>query len=144
MFQERFFTIDPVREFNRLQQELGRLLNRPAANLEGRTYPLVNVYQNDEKVIITTELPGFDPNDLNLSVQNDVLTIKGVRKPLELKEGERYHRRERLYGEFERAVRLPYRVDADKIEAHFRNGILTITLPRAEEDKPKKIKIVAQ
>ncbi len=141
MLSEKFFTMDPLREMARLQQEMNRLFNTSSGR-QSANYPLVNIWQNEEGVVITSELPGYHPEDIHLSVLGDVLTISGVRKLRELKEGERYHRQERVHGDFERKIRLPFPVDSNKVEARFHNGVLTVQMPRAEEDKPKKIKIV--
>ncbi|MDT8271740.1 MAG: Hsp20/alpha crystallin family protein [Desulfomonilia bacterium] len=95
-------------------------------------------------MIITSEIPGIDPADLDLSVTGDTLTIKGIRKPLVLGEGETWHRRERGYGNFFRTVQLPYTVDGNKIDAQYTQGVLRIVLPRAEADKPRKISVKAE
>ncbi len=128
------------REFmNRLLSDwLGVMEDRPAP-----TYPAMNVWMNEEGAIITAELPGIAPEDLDISVVGDTLTVSGERKPEELKEGETYHRRERGYGKFSRAFQLPFEVEADKVSATFKNGVLHITLPRAEADKPRKIAVKA-
>jgi len=92
---------------------------------------------------VTAELPGVDPNNLDISVINETLTLRGSRKPPELKEGETFHRRERLFGEFTRTLQLPFRVDSNAVEAHVKNGVLIVKLPRAEADKPRKVAIKA-
>jgi HSP20 family protein len=105
-------------------------------------YPAVNVWQGDEAVAITAELPGIAPSDIDISVKDNVLTISGERKPPEA-EGARWHRNERSYGRFSRAVRLPYAASDDTVEARMTNGVLRIVVGRPEEDKPKKIEIKA-
>jgi HSP20 family protein len=82
-----------------------------------------------------------DPGDIEISVRDDTLTLRGSRKAVELEEGTTYHRRERGSGAFARTVELPFRVEGGKVEATFEKGVLKISLPRAEEDKPKKITI---
>ncbi|GAB4364269.1 MAG: Hsp20/alpha crystallin family protein [Calditrichia bacterium] len=131
---------DPWRELDRLQQEVNRLFER-SWFFDTRKYPPVNIWTNPEAVIVTAELPGYDPKDIHLSVTQDELVIEGRRPAEELKEGEQYHRQERRTGDFRRVVDLPFVVDSDKVEAAYEKGILKITLPRAEEDKPKKIQI---
>ncbi len=106
-------------------------------------FPAVNVWQGDEAVAVTAELPGVSPADIDISVQDNVLTIAGERKAPEAPEGARWHRNERGYGKFSRAVRLPFTASDDKVEARMTNGILRIVVGRPEEDKPKKIEIKA-
>lgn len=134
------FTMDPFREIEQLQREMNRLFNGVTA-ASRRAYPAVNIWTNPEAAAITAELPGYTPQDVHLSIVGDTLIIKGSRPKPELKSGEQYHRQERYYGDFERSLRLPFAVDSNKVEARFKNGILQILLPRAEEDKPKKIEI---
>jgi len=131
---------DPWRELNRLQREVNRLVDDFGVTRR-RVFPEVNIWTNDDSALVTAELPGIDPKDINLSVKDQNLVIEGERKAKELKEGEKYHRQERGYGSFQRAIQLPFAVNSDKIAAKFKNGVLTVTLPRAEEDKPKKIEI---
>jgi HSP20 family protein len=130
----------------RLQREVNRLFSDSFSLAGGRTapsYPAMNVWTNEEGAVITAELPGVNPEDIDISVVGDTLTLAGNRKPDELQEGERYHRRERSYGRFSRTFQLPYQVEPDKVEAVFEKGVLQISLPRAEVDKPKKIAIKA-
>jgi HSP20 family protein len=86
-------------------------------------------------------MPGVSPDDIDIDVTGDALSISGERKPDEVAKEARYHRRERSYGSFSRTIQLPFMVDTNKVEANFKNGILMISLPRAEADKPKKITI---
>jgi HSP20 family protein len=86
-------------------------------------------------------MPGVDLEDIDLRVEGDMLTISGERKAGELPEGARQIRRERSFGKFSRTFQLPHAVDPDKVEARFKNGVLIVIMPRAEEDKPKKILI---
>lgn len=144
MLRRPFFdygVTSPWREMARLQREMNRLFD--AFSLAGgRTapsYPAMNVWTNDEGALITAELPGIDPDDIDISVVGDTLTLSGSRQPEELQEGETYHRRERSFGKFSRTFQLPFQVEADQVEASFKNGVLSISLPRAEQDKPKKI-----
>jgi len=130
----------PWREMERLQQDVNRLLSRESAP----TFPAVNIWASDQDVIVTAEVPGVDPANLDITVAENVLRLTGSRKPEELKPGEVSHRQERASGEFTRSVRLPYAVDSAKVEASCEKGILTIRLPRAEADKPRKIAIKSQ
>ncbi|RMH98911.1 MAG: Hsp20/alpha crystallin family protein [Calditrichaeota bacterium] len=136
----RSWQVDPWREFERLQREMNRLFDSFTGSRR-RVYPAVNIYSNQDGVVVTAELPGYDPKDVDISVLGEVLTLRGVRKPVELGQEDKFHRQERSHGEFERSIRLPFAVDADKVQAEFKNGVLNIVLPRAEADKPKKIHI---
>ena len=106
-------------------------------------FPAVNVWQGDEAVAVTAELPGIEPSDIDISVKDNVLTISGERKAPEVPEGARWHRNERSYGKYSRAVRLPYAASDDTVEARMTNGVLRVVVGRPEEDKPKKIEIKA-
>jgi HSP20 family protein len=109
----------------------------------GGECPVLNARTDDEETVVTAELPGFDPEEIDLSVEGSTLTITGSREAAEAKEGEAYHRRERWSGKFTRSLKLPADVDAAKVEAGFKDGVLTIKLPKSEEHKPKKIAVRA-
>jgi len=94
-------------------------------------------------VLVTAELPGVKLEDLDIAVQGDTLTLQGVREPETLEDGERYHRRERPTGRFQRVFQLPYEIEVTKVEATYEAGVLHISLPRAEADKPRKIQVRA-
>ena len=128
---------------DQLQREMNRLFN---ASSKGRvftapSYPAINIWTNDEGQLISAEMPGVNPEDIDIDVTGDALSISGERKPDKVMKDAHYHRRERSYGSFSRTVQLPFMVDTNKVEASFKNGILMISLPRAEADKPKKITI---
>jgi HSP20 family protein len=130
-------------EMDQLQREMNRLFD---ANNAGRVfqspgYPAINIWTNDDGQLITAEMPGVHPDELEIDVTGDALSISGERKQDEVAKDARYHRRERSYGAFSRTVQLPFMVDTDTVEASFNNGVLQISLPRAEADKPKKITI---
>lgn len=134
-------SFDPLEEMRRLQDEMNRLFSTtrltPAAN-----FPPVNAYAHEDGVAITAQLPGVEADDLDISVFRDTLTLRGKR-PVEPSEAKAFHRRERPRGEFVRNISLPFRVDPERIEASFEDGILRLSLHRPEEDKPKRIKISA-
>ena len=133
---------DPFRDLRHIQEEMNRLVDQvwyPRAT----EYPPLNVWSNEEETVVQAELPGFAPEDIDISVVQNTLTLRGSRKPEELKEGETYHRRERWTGQLVRTLELPFEVDSDKVEAEFKSGVLSIRLPRAEEHKPKKIEVKA-
>lgn len=128
------------REMQNLQNEMGRLFAGERL-LFGGKYPAINVWAGENDMIVTSEIPGIDPKEIDISVKGDTLTVSGSRTPEETKEGEVYHRRERGHGRFSRTIQLPFKVDAGKVGAKYEKGVLSIKLPRAEEDKPKKISI---
>jgi HSP20 family protein len=130
------------REMERLRREMNRLFADVRPGLAAAPcYPAMNVWTNQDGAIVTAELPGFTPEDIDISVVNDTLTLSGNRSPEELEEGETYHRRERSCGRFSRAFQLPFAVETGEVEATFEKGVLKVTLPRAEADKPKKITV---
>ena len=105
--------------------------------------PLADIYENDNDLIAKVELPGVDPKMVDVRVENNVLTIRGER-PFDQKVAqENYHRLERSFGTFSRSFALPTTIDADKIHAEYRDGILNLRLPKSERAKPKRIQISA-
>lgn len=130
-------------EMNRMQREFERMAS--AFSTDGdrvaATFPAMNAWTNDNEEIVTAELPGVNPSDIEISVVNDVLTISGERKPVDPAEDMRYHRRERLCGKFSRSIQLAFVVDPNQVNAVYENGILSVKLPRAEADKPRKIAV---
>ena len=131
---------DPFRELRRLQGEMDRLAGAmdPAAAPGG--FPAVNVHAGPDGIALVAELPGVGKDDLEVQVHQDVLTLRGARRPATEQPGA-YHRRERRSGAFTRTVQLPYRVDPERIEARLENGVLRLSLPRPQEDKPRRIAI---
>jgi HSP20 family protein len=121
-------------------EPLWRLLARGTTRAPGRG-PFLNAWVGPEDVVVTTELPGVEPGDIHISVEGDTLKLSGERKALELREGEKFHRQERTSGQFSRALELPFRVDANKVEARYDRGVLRISLPRAPEDRPRRIEV---
>ncbi len=143
MMYRRYPVPSSWREVNRLQREMNRLFEDyyPSRVRRAPAFPALNVWTNEDGLNITAEVPGVHPEDIDISVVGDTLTLSGERRPDELKEGARYHRQERGYGSFSRSLQLPYMVDVRKVNATFRNGVLNIELPRAEQDKPRKISV---
>lgn len=139
----RYSPLTIWRELDRLQREMDRLFDEfsPRRLRTAPAFPAMNVWADEESVVVTAELPGLESKDIEVNVLNGTLTLRGERKPEELPEGARVHRQERGYGRFARTLELPYKVDVDKVKATFKNGVLQITLPRAEEDRPKKIAV---
>ncbi len=109
--------------------------------LRGSWVPAINILEREDAMVITADLPGLKAEDVEVTVEEGTLSIRGERKLEEASEGETYHRVERLYGLFERTFTLPNSVDVDKIEARFSNGEMILTLPKREESKPRSVKI---
>jgi HSP20 family protein len=105
------------------------------------TAPSVDVYEEKDDIIVKAELPGMDKNDIEVNISDSQLTLKGEKKKEEKVEEENYYRCERSYGAFFRTLELPSTVQADKIKASFKNGVLEVRLPKTEEAKSKEIKI---
>ena len=135
--------------FERLRGEMNRLFDRRffARGLwptwlerEGK-FPRVNMSEAAETLTVECELPGVVRDDVDISVEGGVLTIRGERKPPEDRQSERYYRRERGFGPFERSIELPSRVDVDNISAKLTNGVLEIVLPKHPDAKPKRIEV---
>src|SRR3989441_5380516 len=102
--------------------------------------PALDLYQNNDNVIAVVELPGMRKEDIEISLHDGTLTISGERK-METQEGDKAERSERYVGKFRRSITLPTRVDANNVSATYKDGILTVTLPKAEEAKPKQIQV---
>jgi len=142
---------EPFREVSKLRREMDRLwedffgpgprIMRPWAE---EWVPAVDVAEAPDKVTVKAEVPGLDPKELDISLVGDLLTIKGEKKSEREEKKENYHLVERSYGSFSRAIRLPAAVDADKIEASYDQGVLTVTCPKKEPVKPKAITIKAK
>ena len=101
----------------------------------------MDIFENEGNLVLKAELPGIDPKDVDVRVENNVLTLRGERKFESEVKREQYHRVERAYGTFSRSFTLPNVVDTDKIKAEFKDGVLRVTLPQREEAKPKQISI---
>jgi len=132
-----------------LREDLNSLFELPfwsAFGRQGQLFsgwsPPLDLYQNSDNVIAVVELPGMRKEDIEISLHEGTLTIAGERKS-ESSNGEKAERTERYIGKFRRSIALPTRVDANKVSATYRDGILTVTLPKAEEAKPKQIQVKA-
>ena len=140
--------VDSFRDFGDMQAEVNRLfdnfLGRPAqqpGSMERVWAPAVDMYETKDALMVAAELPGLDEKDIHLSIIGDVLSVRGERKWNQEVKQESYYRGERWYGKFERSLPLPMPVQGDKVTARYRDGVLTITLPKAEEAKPRRITI---
>ena len=140
-----FFERDPFQELDRLQRQMDTLFQ----NIPGRerpyrregVYPLVNVSEDADHIYVQAELPGVNPEDLDITLKEQNLVLRGERKIPAEEKNVNYHRRERESGFFRRVLRLPAPVDANKVEAACQDGVLTITLAKPEEVKPRQISV---
>lgn len=139
--------IDPFRELATLQDRLNSLFeNFGDANgkeqlARGTFAPAVDVYEDEHNLVLKLEVPGVNEEDLNVSLENNTLTVSGERKFEKEEKEENFHRIERRYGSFTRTFRLPNTVDAENVEAGYDKGILKITLAKRAEAKPRQIKV---
>ena len=139
---------DPFREFTTVQDRLNRLF-RESYGPEGREEsltsssfaPPVDVYEDEHNVTLKIEVPGIDEKDIDVRIENNVLTVHGERKFEKEEKEENFRRVERQYGSFTRTFTLPTTVDAEKVSANYDKGILKIALPKKAEAKPKQIKV---
>ncbi|MBI2192356.1 MAG: Hsp20/alpha crystallin family protein [Planctomycetes bacterium] len=127
----------------RLHQEMDRLFGEMDTSGVTSAFPRINVWSGKDDMVVTAEMPGVAPSDIEISVLGDTLTLSGRRRPEDLKEGEVYHRQERRTGNFIRTIELPVRVDPEKVQAAYQSGVLRITLPRVEADKPRQVQVKA-
>jgi HSP20 family protein len=114
---------------------------RPTEWLRGEWVPSLDVSETKDKVVVKAEAPGIDPKEIDISLSNGILTLKGEKKKEREEKDESYHLIERSYGSFSRSVRLPAEVQEDQVKASYKDGILTITLPKTERAKERSIKI---
>jgi HSP20 family protein len=142
---------EPLRDLIQLQQRMSRLFDdshREGAEsddwaLGGSWAPPVDIYEQDGNIVLKAEVAGVDPQDVDVRVENNVLTLRGERKFTEEAKRDSYHRVERSYGSFSRSFTLPTVVDTEKIKAEVKDGVLRVTLPKKEEAKPRQIQIQA-
>ncbi len=139
---------NPVGDFVRMREGFDRMFRGllsdelPEASLvRGQWAPAVDIRETGEDFLITAELPGLGKQDVKVNYEDGVLSIRGEKKQEHEEKDANYHRVERSYGVFERSFRLPSRVAVEKIEAKFKDGVLNLTLPKAEEARPKQIQI---
>jgi HSP20 family protein len=154
MTMSKIIRWNPMREASDLMNEFDRVFESPfyraRRGLPLRTTDVVgswslalDVAEKDDVFTVKASLPGVSPEDLNVTLEDNVLTVQGEIKEDETIEEETYHIRERRYGSFSRSLRFPVPVNSSEIEAAYENGVLTLTVPKAEEVKPKRIEIKA-
>jgi len=139
---------EPFREFSTLQDRMNRLFresfnedSRDEALITSSFAPAVDVYEDEHKIALKIEVPGIDEKDINVSIENNTLTVHGERKIEKEEKEENYRRVERQYGSFTRTFNLPTTVDSEKVSAHYDKGVLKVTLLKKAEAKPKQIKV---
>ena len=139
----------PFSDMNLLQNQMNRLFDAALqswpGDSDGTTHwtPAADIYESENELIVNLDLPGVDPKLVDIRVENNVLSIRGERQFEDKQTKENFHRVERSYGPFGRSFTLSTAVDADKIRANYKSGVLSITLPKAEAAKPKRIQIAA-
>jgi HSP20 family protein len=135
---------DPLRDLQRMQDEMGRLFDDRLTSRSGESVgwtPAVDIFEDEEGVCLRFDLAGVDPKDVDIRFENGVLTLRGERKLDREDKRDNYHRVELSYGTFTRSFSLPGTIDAEKIKAESKNGILTVMLPKKPEAKPKSIQV---
>ena len=140
---------EPFKDMMTLRNAMDRLFDdsivRPSVLLSGQETALpLDVYQTANEVVVKASLPGYKPEEVDISITGDTLTIKGEHKEEKETKEEDYWLQERRYGSFSRSVTIPVEFKSDKAEANFEDGVLTLTLPKAEAVKPKQIKVKAR
>ena len=145
-----FRELTPFGDFERMRRGMDRLwdsfFERGSLRGEegGEWLPSLDVAETKNEMVVKAEVPGLDPKDIDISLSDGLLTIKGEKKQEREEKEENYHLVERSYGSFARSIRLPNEVQSDKINASYKNGVLKIVLPKSEEAKKKEIKIKVQ
>jgi HSP20 family protein len=139
---------EPFRDLLTSQREYVRLLKEAFSPLSGETEvstrswaPPVDIYETEDAIVLKAELPGIDPKDVEVRVEDNTLYLKGERNYEKEVNEQNYHRVERSYGSFARSFTLPNSINAEKVKAEYKDGLLTLTMPKREEAKPKTIKI---
>jgi len=137
---------DPFSELRRLQDEMLQLFDTSVGRrpFNGAFAPAIDVSEDKDNVIVKADLPGLSKDDIEISLQDNVLTLRGEKKEESETKEKNFYRMERVHGVFSRAFELPATVNASKVAATFKDGVLHITLPKSEEAKPKQIKVNVQ
>ena len=146
---------DPFRDLLTIQDEMNQLFSRAFGEQRGQGQgqlegtgprlrawaPALDISEQKDAYVVSVELPGIKPEDLNITLEEGLLTLSGERHFTQESSDQQYHRVERRYGSFRRSITLPSQVQADAIEAHFEDGVLTVRVPKAEEARPRKIQV---
>ena len=134
---------DPFREMMNVQDQINRAFGSFFGERKTSWLPSIDVYDDKEEVVLKADLPGVRPEDVDVEIDENVLTVRGHRAADHETDPERFYRIERPTGSFERSIALPQGVRSDNVEAAFEDGILTVRVPKAEEAKPKRIRVTA-
>jgi HSP20 family protein len=135
---------DPFQDLLAIQDEMNQVFGRARQGQGGRVWaPALDISERKDAYVVTVEVPGVKPEDLDITLEDGLLTIQGERQFTQESTEQQYHRVERRYGSFRRSITLPSQVQADAIEASFEDGVLEVVVPKAEEAKPKKISVRA-
>ena len=134
---------DPYRDITAIRDEMNRMFSRSIGETAGGSAwtPAMDIFDRQDAVELTAELPGLTADDIEIEVDDNVLTVKGERRFEDTVEDGRYYRLERAYGQFSRSVTLPQGVKADEISADFDGGVLRVRVPKADEVKPRRIAV---
>ena len=142
---------DPFRDLRNLQDEMNRLFSGTFSRsgsqdeiLRGAWSPSVDIYEGKDEIVLEAELPGMKIEDVDVSIENNVITVRGERRFEKKDESDNYHRVERSYGGFTRSFSLPRNVVGNEAKADFKNGLLRVSLPKREEEKARKIQITGE
>lgn len=130
---------DPFRDLRTVEEEFDRMVGQ--AFSKNAWVPALDVKESEERFMVTMDLPGLAPDQVEVTFEDQVLTVRGTREFSKEEEDEHYHRIERSYGSFARSVRLPHTADVEKIQASFDKGVLTVEVPKREEAKPRAIEV---
>lgn len=133
--------IDPMRELERIRHDMDELFRRSTIPFVGYQFPLTNVYESKDEITVVAELPGVKKDDVAISLHENTLTLTGKRLVREYGKNAKIMRQEEPEGDFEKKIRIPVKVKESEIKARFQDGILRITLPKAEEAKAKQITV---
>ncbi len=134
---------DPFREMTQAQSQLNKLVDQVWGGRQESWLPAIDVFDQKDAVVLKAELAGMNPDDIHIEVEDNVLTVRGERRFEEEVDEDRYYRVERRFGSFQRSLALPQGMRASDISASYEDGILTITVPKVEEEKPKRIEVKA-
>lgn len=134
---------DPFREMTQTQSQLSKLVDQVWGGRQESWLPAIDVFDTKEAVVLKAELAGMNPDDIHIEVEDNVLTVRGERRFEEEIDEDRYYRVERRFGNFQRSLALPQGMKPADIGANYEDGVLTITVPKVEEEKPKRVEIKA-
>lgn len=142
---------DPFRDLRTLQEEVNRLFSNNQTSSfgdegigRGAWNPNVDIYENKDQIVLEAELPGMNREDFDLTIENNVITLRGERRFEKKDDADNYHRVERAYGSFTRSFTLPQTVSGEGTSAEYRNGVLRVTLPKREETRARRIEITGE